>query len=216
MKHGLMGLALLSLLVLPGLADDLDDLPNPLRDAAVGEWASYTLTSRGGQNMEVPCRIEVASIDSDQVEIKTTIDMTETPMGQKVEQTSSVDRTNSMSEVLKGRARGDDAMAHQMRVRDLEINSSSIDDSEFEHDGKTYATKKITVEMSYEMGASGGPSMAIEMVVVWHLSDEIPVRGILHETVTQKFSSEGADPMAMTASRTLLKFGGGNVETGDE
>ena len=213
MKYALSGLALLGLLALPTFADDIDDLPNPLRDAAVGEWASYTITydnPMGGPGQEMPVRMEVVGIDGDNVDIKTAMEV----MGAPQESTDSVDRTKSMSELLQENA-GGGGMGGQ-ELTNLEIKSSSVEDSEFERDGKTFETKKITIELTAEVSMGGGPGMPIEMTMVQHLSDEIPVQGTLHEEITVKISMGGPEPMEVKATRKLIEFGSGTVETEDK
>jgi hypothetical protein len=213
MKHGLMALALLGLLALPSLADDIDDLPNPLRDAAVGEWASYTMTydsPMGGPGQEMPIRMEVVGIDGDIVEIKSLLEV----MGVPQETTQSLDRTKSMLELIEENA-GGGAMGGQ-QLTNLEVLSTSVEDSEFERDGKTHATKKITIEFTAEFSMGGGPGMPIEMTMVRQVSDSIPVEGTLHEEISVKISMGGPEPMVMKATRKLVDFGGGDVLTDEK
>ncbi len=212
MKHGLMGLALLGLIALPTLAEDIDDLPNPLRDAAVGEWVSYTMTydnPMGGPGQEMPMRMEVVGIDGDNVDIKSKLEA----MGMPQEQTQTIDRTKSISELLQENGGG--AMGGQ-QLANLQIKSTSVEDSEFDRDGKTYVTKKVTIEVTAEVSMGGGPGMPIEMEIVQHISDEIPVQGVLHQDMTIKISMGGPEPMEMKATQKLVEFGGGTVETDDK
>ena len=204
---------LLALIALPSLADDIDDLPNPLRDAAVGEWASYTMSydsPMGGPGQEMPIRMEVVGIDGDIVEIKSILEV----MGVPQETTQSLDRTKSMLELIEENA-GGGAMGGQ-QLGNLQVKSSSVEDSEFERDGKTYTTKKVTLEITAEVSMGGGPGMPIEMVMVQHISDEIPVQGLLHQDVTIKISMGGPEPMEMKATQKLVEFGGGDVLTDEQ
>lgn len=198
----LLGVAALCLVASPVLADDLKDLQNPLKDAKAGEWATYKVSyaGMGGPPQQMSLKSAIVKETETTVDVKTEMEL----MGMPQENIVTLERNASLVDALAGGGAG--PMGGQ--VQNIKVNSSSVEDVDFDHQGTTYKAKKVSLDLEAEvsLGGGGGMGMPVKMKIVQIMAYDIPVSGVI-KTDTTITLDMGAGPMEITASQVLDEFG---------
>ncbi|MBI4615006.1 MAG: hypothetical protein HY720_15445 [Planctomycetes bacterium] len=212
MKRLYLVLALACLATVPALAEDIKDLVSPLKDAMAGEWATYDATYSnplGGAAQQISVKLSVVKVDGANVDVQSEMNLVGTPENRVV----TIDTSKPFMDSLLNMAGGP---AAQM-VTNVKITSSSVEDVDYEHNGKTYKAKKVSLELTAEMSMTPGqPGMPVTMTVTSYMSNEVPVNGTIRDDVSIKVSLGGPQPMELTVSQSLKDCGTGAVLDEDE
>ncbi len=182
-------------LALPLFADGLEDLKNPLGDSVVGEWTKYTIQSENQMmgKVEIPVAMIVMAVEGANIDVKTEMEM----MGMAQEDTQTFDAEGSIADMLL-------SQFNQMGGgAEVTIEESSVEDVEYEHEGVTYAAKKITIVAKATVEGMG---MKIDINNTTWLCLDIPVTGIL-KSVADTTIHMGEQTMEASTVQTLVGFG---------
>ncbi len=172
----------------------LDELENPIADAAEGEWTSYELVSENPMAgaMKGSLTMAVVGVDGTDVSVKNTVDM----MGMQQEQVEVLDAEGAVADLITSIAGGGAS---------FEVEESEVEDVEYEHDGETYAAKKITLKAAGE-DPNMGMKIKVDMIV-W-MSYDIPVSGIMKSEADIMIQIPGQEGgMGAKVVQTLTGFG---------